>query len=266
MSKVEFLPVSGQHSPDVLRAKKPGFTKDDLFFVAGVVLASVAVSVILTLVLVPQSATALMMSVSIPSAVATPASLYLVRQRAKVAALNAQLSELLRRDSLTGALSRRAFLAEVAEQSNLGGILILLDADHFKSVNDTYGHPAGDAVLVQLANRLGACAGKEALVGRLGGEEFAVFLPGIEAAGGRVKAEALREAVAGSPIQTAEAAFFVTVSLGVAPLGPERSLTETLAAADAALYAAKNSGRNQYFFEGSTIRSEDVPLKRKGPV
>jgi diguanylate cyclase (GGDEF)-like protein len=124
-------------------------------------------------------------------------------------------------------------------------MLIMLDLDHFKRVNDTYGHAAGDKVLVHLAQILRGNALRQSdLAGRLGGEEFAVLLPRTDADEAAAIAERLRVALEQSRIDSGEGhVITITLSAGLAPLeGPSG---HSLAQADAALYQAKNSGRNR---------------------
>jgi two-component system cell cycle response regulator len=153
---------------------------------------------------------------------------------------------------LTGALSRRALddrlQALVAEaKAGRGGVaLLFLDIDHFKAVNDTYGHHTGDVVLREVARRIGAELRARDALGRWGGEEFVVLLPdaGIEDA--RALSERVRRMVAERPIEVGSLGVPVTVSIGVAVFVPGRDDEATLVArADAALYRAKAGGRNR---------------------
>jgi diguanylate cyclase (GGDEF)-like protein len=166
--------------------------------------------------------------------------------------LEQELDRLSRIDSLTGAMMRRAFNERLAEEMerawrlNHPLTLLIADLDHFKQVNDTRGHHAGD---VALRNFVAVCQEefrKYDLVGRLGGEEFALLLPdtGIDAA--KAAAERLREAVAQCPINPGhpEAVFHITVSIGVAQLRPTDNADQFIQRADRALYAAKRAGRN----------------------
>jgi diguanylate cyclase (GGDEF)-like protein/PAS domain S-box-containing protein len=170
----------------------------------------------------------------------------LEEQAAVLDQLRAEAEYAANHDMLTGALNRRAwFAAAVSERSwNLG----VFDLDHFKNVNDTWGHPAGDAVLAEFARRLSAAAGSDALVGRLGGEEFGVLFRGPFHAA-RAACEAALDEVAGTPfLLPGGQAITVTVSCGLAPWQPgthsrEESLSLTYDAADRALYRAKASGR-----------------------
>ena len=160
-------------------------------------------------------------------------------------------------DPLTGLYNRRyveAHLKQLAEQSRGSGqelAIMMLDIDHFKSVNDTHGHAAGDQVLVQLADRLRENLRAIDLVARVGGEEFLVAMPRTSAKQAHAAADRLRKLVNDTPFDLGEdrPALRVTASVGVATsasamLG-ERDLSRMCARADAALYAAKSAGRNQ---------------------
>src|SRR5581483_1953565 len=130
--------------------------------------------------------------------------------------------------------------------------LLLLDADHFKRVNDTHGHAAGDAVLQGFAKVLTGVARRSDVVGRWGGEEFVVALPQTGAAGARVAAERVRRALAEAryPIPGGEA-LRMTASVGAATAQPPWSKEAVVSAADEAMYAAKARGRNRVEFASS---------------
>lgn len=167
-----------------------------------------------------------------------------------------KVSRLANEDELTGLHNRRAWLAQARNQMQLAMRLgsplsvLMLDVDHFKRVNDDYGHPAGDAVLRALGQLLAASLRGTDVAGRLGGEEFAVLLPGSDAAGAARVAEGLRQLVEQETIQDSGLVLQVTVSIGSASLGhtkPDEALDALgglMRAADQALYTAKRSGRN----------------------
>lgn len=166
--------------------------------------------------------------------------------------LELELRRLATTDSLTGTLNRGSFLDRAAEEIARARryqrplALIAIDLDHFKTINDRYGHAAGDLCLRAFADTCLACLRRADRLGRLGGEEFAVLLPetGLPAALG--VAERIREHIAGLaiPLDTGTAGF--TVSAGIARLTPDiDSLDELLARADRALYRAKDTGRNR---------------------
>lgn len=159
---------------------------------------------------------------------------------------NARLATLATTDALTGLTNRRAFDEGLAREAalvnrGLGPLsLVALDVDHFKSFNDTFGHPAGDDVLRRVASAVRSCCRATDVPARVGGEEFAVILPGTDTAGALVLAERIRQAVEAGPWPLRP----VTASLGVATLGPGGP-EKLIEAADRALYQAKRSGRNR---------------------
>lgn len=155
---------------------------------------------------------------------------------------NAELNEQVRLDALTRLANRRA-LGAALEQVLADGspfCVALMDIDHFKAVNDTHGHAAGDAVLVEVAAALRASAGGHGLLARYGGEEFAWLWPGEEPDQARLQCEYMREAVA-----FASASLPVTISIGLAAGRGGDSVAEVMQRADQALYAAKRNGRNR---------------------
>ncbi len=162
------------------------------------------------------------------------------------AELVAQLAHLSRSDALTGLGNRRAFDEAVVEElararrsgAPLG--LVMLDVDHFKRFNDRHGHQEGDEVLVAVARVLTGVARAEDRACRVGGEEFAVLLPGADEGAALAVAERIRTGVA-----AAGAAEPITVSLGVASTRGEHDAVGLFAVADEALYAAKQAGRNR---------------------
>ncbi|MEW6278450.1 MAG: GGDEF domain-containing protein, partial [Candidatus Eremiobacterota bacterium] len=173
------------------------------------------------------------------------------------------------RDGLTGVLNKTSFLRHLEEaHSSLSRVrgdpeapdrralrredlhcVAMVDADHFKRVNDTLGHAAGDEVLRELARRLEGNLRQGDLVGRYGGEEFVLLLWGAGLPEASQVLERVRAAVAGQPftVPTSEGPreLMVTISLGVAPLNGHDSPKEAIQAADQALYRAKSQGRNR---------------------
>ncbi|HZY04471.1 MAG TPA: sensor domain-containing diguanylate cyclase [Anaeromyxobacteraceae bacterium] len=168
------------------------------------------------------------------------------------ARLFAETEKLATTDGLTGVANHRTFQARLDEHllaSQRYGkrlSLILCDIDHFKSVNDTYGHPVGDQVLRGVARALLKEARATDLTARYGGEEFAVVMPETDAAGGRIIAERIREKVGALSFATELGSLRVTVSLGVATFPDDgRRKAELVELCDACLYHAKRSGRNR---------------------
>jgi two-component system cell cycle response regulator len=154
-------------------------------------------------------------------------------------------------DMLTGVANRAAVLDAVnrehARQLRDGGSfgIILADLDHFKDVNDTHGHLAGDAVLREAANRMKASVRTYDTVGRYGGEEFLIVVPSGDASGTAAVAERIRTALSEHPIITDSGPVSITASLGIAISALEAETRELLRSADEALYNAKARGRNR---------------------
>ena len=153
-----------------------------------------------------------------------------------------------RTDQLTGLHNRRAY-TELAEKALARGrrnqspcAVAVIDIDHFKGVNDTRGHSAGDACLVAVAKALEGCVRRGDICGRFGGEEFVVFLPDTDWEGAAVVAEKLRSVIAGTIIEGAGPSFSVTASLGYA-VGLQE-FEELFRLADVAMYKAKTAGRD----------------------
>ena len=171
-------------------------------------------------------------------------SFILSEQAAELDALRSQAEYLADHDGLTGVLNRRAWLREAAARP--GTSMAILDIDFFKSVNDTHGHPAGDAVLAEVARRMSEAAAPGTVLGRFGGEEFAMVLY-AEPALARASVEACMAAVAGTPIALPEGgAITITLSAGFAPWAEgAEALNQTYFAADQALYRAKEGGRRR---------------------
>jgi diguanylate cyclase (GGDEF)-like protein len=166
----------------------------------------------------------------------------------KLAAAHAALAERARRDGMTGMLNREGFFAALEDDScrTLGGVLLIIDADHFKAINDRFGHPVGDAALRIISEAIAASIRAGDVLGRIGGEEFAVFVIGAGASEAAGVAERIRAAVANLTFEASEGLTIqLTVSIGGAELRTDRALTETIKQADGRLYEAKNLGRNQ---------------------
>lgn len=164
-----------------------------------------------------------------------------------------ELRRIAGKDQLTGALTRRGFLERTNQEIERfrryarPASLALIDIDHFKTVNDTHGHPAGDTVLRQVAGVLRAVKRPNDILGRLGGEEFGLLMPETEAADALQAAERFREAIAAKVIEFEPGKHLqVTASFGITRIGTAITDAESwFAAADAPLYAAKRGGRNR---------------------
>lgn len=167
--------------------------------------------------------------------------------------LNDELVQLATTDFLTGLPNRREFMARLdSEQARLqrdvGGraAVLMLDIDHFKDINDAHGHDRGDAVLRHLAGLMRDSQRKIDMLGRVGGEEFAILLPGADMEAARTFAERLRQRIADTPLQQHGGSIVVTVSIGIAGMAAaDRGGDAALVRADQALYRAKRGGRNR---------------------
>lgn len=154
-------------------------------------------------------------------------------------------------DPLSGLYNRRGFEQRVEpglaaiRKGNLPAALVSCDLDHFKSINDSYGHDMGDRVIALFGDILKKVSAERMTVARMGGEEFSIFLPGTNAAGARLFAEGVRTAFAGSPVTGLPDWKRCTASFGVAEWHADESLSDLRRRADAALYAAKRSGRDR---------------------
>jgi diguanylate cyclase (GGDEF)-like protein len=146
------------------------------------------------------------------------------------------------RDPLTGLGNRRALEGFLGQHRGEAGAVLAVDVDHFKRVNDTHGHDAGDEVLAELGRRLSRVTRGTDLVARAGGEEFVLVLPGAGAQVARRVAEDVRAAVGSAPFVTRAAGLAVTASVGAAVGRLEEAL---LRSADRALYASKREGRDR---------------------
>ena len=168
-----------------------------------------------------------------------------------------RLDHAVRHDDLTGVLARRAFLQQGErllaryQRESAGLAVLMVDVDHFKQVNDLLGHGAGDQLLIGIAQAMTSALRPQDVLGRLGGEEFAVVLPDASPAEAHAIAERLRTVVEQRPFGTAQAPEqHATVSIGLvhsASLGGDADLDTLLLAADAALYRAKALGRNRVY-------------------
>jgi diguanylate cyclase (GGDEF)-like protein len=185
--------------------------------------------------------------------IATSLRLARMRNERDAARMQQQaLTELARRDPLTGLLNRRGFTAIVsgwlahqpATATSLG--LLIIDVDHFKTINDRLGHEAGDKVLQQMAGYLTSLDGDRCCTGRFGGEEFAVAIRNLEELAFRSFADKVRRGLAKAGIGGVPGEISsITVSIGACTLGDQISFQDIYRAADEALYVAKRAGRNR---------------------
>lgn len=188
----------------------------------------------------------------------------LVRKVEEISALEAQLREQANRDPLTGLYNRRFFgstleLEAARCQRDRNSLsLVMIDIDHFKSINDTWGHPIGDEVLRLLGSVLRDGVRTSDVACRFGGEEFLVLLPATDAAVAQARAEHWLRTFSAMFVMQGEKRIAATFSAGIATYpGPCGTPDDLIALADAALYRAKNAGRNRIVVDGDT-----APLRR----
>lgn len=224
--------------------------------------AVVGFSVIMSLVVTHASFTmndaltyrgSMLVALIIPLLVAPPSYGYVAWLSWKLKKANERLDALAHQDPLTSLANRRAFVEAATARMARGEVqmLAMVDIDHFKRINDRIGHAGGDNALKHAAELLRRSAPKDALLGRLGGEEFGLLfaLPadddGAAASAATAHVEAMRLQLESMPLITPQGLIHITASFGLAIARADETLDNVLNRADLALYAAKNSGRNR---------------------
>lgn len=199
---------------------------------------------------------AMLVAFAIPALVAPPSFLYYAWSARRMEQLNTQLDRLARQDPLTGLSNRRAFVEQATARlgNDRAHMLAMVDLDHFKHINDSLGHAGGDLALQHAAAVITAAAPADALVARLGGEEFGLLFvlePGEDVrAAGEAMVETIRGRLEALPLITPAGLTRMTASFGVAISRADESLDHLLCRADNALYAAKHAGRNRLAVAG----------------
>ncbi len=196
---------------------------------------------------------ALPLTACIALVVAPPISWILVGIMLRIYRIEEKMRNLASYDSLTGLLSRHAFFENANRSISLANrhraafAVLIIDLDHFKSINDRFGHPAGDAVLKLFADVVNSVARRSDIVGRLGGEEFGMLLPSTNTAEAQEFCERLHDAIGKAVLKYQNSMIPYTVSIGLtaSSIGSLDSIENLLAHADLALYQAKRDGRNQ---------------------
>ena len=178
----------------------------------------------------------------------------LIEMQSKLNATLQELTELASHDALTGLLNRRAIMEalpkEIKRIKRQDQVLSIgmCDIDHFKKINDTHGHLAGDEVLKEVTNRMKAALRDHDLLGRYGGEEFLVITLSDNIQNSTIVYQRICKAVSTQPIEIDDLSISITISCGVTSYSPdndEQNITKLIARADEALYQAKDAGRNQ---------------------
>ena len=201
-----------------------------------------------------QTDIAAYLAVGVALVVTLPFAWFLIDLLLRVHRDEQEMRSLASFDSLTGLLSRHAFFdnannyVSLAKREKKPFSALIIDLDHFKLINDRYGHPAGDAVLKLFADVVNSVARRSDIIGRLGGEEFAMVLPNTTSSEAQEFSERLHHAINQAVLKFNGSAIRYTVSIGLDEFdndSAEDSIDDLLARADLALYQAKQAGRNQ---------------------
>lgn len=169
----------------------------------------------------------------------------------KLEKANVRLEKISRKDPLTNISNRRDILEKIEyetirfERNKKSFCIVMGDIDHFKSVNDTYGHECGDYVLKELVNAIVASIRKQDIVGRWGGEEFILLLPETQIDGGKVAAEKIRRKIAHKEFIYNNKRIPITITFGISEYSNDKDIDGCIKEADTALYKGKNKGRNR---------------------
>jgi len=234
-------------------------------------LASMAVSLLIAATVVPLmggvvDGNAWLMCAICPLLIAWPASGYsfwqnkrlrlmngeLAKAHAELTAAHVRLAEKASRDDMTGMLNRESFFAalDMTRRRSDRGSLLIIDADHFKKINDTYGHLAGDDALLEISRAIFRATRRGDVVGRIGGEEFGVLLAGAQENEAEAVAERIRSEVERISYRPRDGKPVVlTVSIGGVRCPSEAGVSDLMRTADKKLYEAKNRGRNLVVLE-----------------
>ncbi|QJB69547.1 GGDEF domain-containing protein [Parasphingorhabdus halotolerans] len=227
---------------------------------------------------------AMALAITVPWGISIPLSFYMSKQRRKVALVAMRLKEARQKlrdanktlehkasyDGLTGLFNREHFLAEFEQRrmASSANVLLIIDADHFKDINDGYGHPIGDKALILISTVFKRMLRKDDLVGRIGGEEFGILLPDTVEAEGEIIAEMIRheiESIIFEPQKNVR--HRMTVSIGITGVSPHHERALPMRNADTALFEAKRRGRNQCVLYKPGMRSKPRPFyEAAGPL
>lgn len=213
----------------------------------------------------PQLTRALIVDIVVPIVLAVPMLLLLLTKLRELAIAHDRLAHYAAMDSLTAVLNRGAFTALVegylaqTRSDGMRGALLVVDADNFKSINDRFGHDRGDDALRIIAGAIEDKLRGNDLVGRIGGEEFGIFLPGSSAEQAEQVAERIRRGIAEAAFAPDGTAHNLSVSVGGAVFERRLPFSELFRVADQQLYAAKNQGRNRALV-APVVRYDTVPM------
>ncbi|WP_234169390.1 GGDEF domain-containing protein [Ruegeria pomeroyi] len=214
--------------------------------VALVTLISVVASVVVTgVVSGGLSAEALRPAIIVPLLVAPLATHWGAARLLEIDKLNQQLAHLNRIDQMTQLYNRACLLDELEQKPEEVGMILIADIDHFKQINDTYGHDVGDLVIVEVARILQRSSLPEGIAARFGGEEFVIYVPRLDLEAAEFRAEAIRQAVEAQSVRIDGRKLSCTISIGIEIKRQREDVGDVLKRADQALYRAKAQGRNR---------------------
>lgn len=220
---------------------------------------------------------AMAIAIIVPWGVTIPLCFFASKQRFKLSNLtdrlqdtqlklreaNTALEHRASYDGMTGLLNRDSFISRFDEMRKQHGanILMLIDVDHFKYINDNYGHPVGDEALMLLGRVFRKVLRQDDLVGRIGGEEFGIFLPDTSVPEGQIIAEMIRHEIENTVFKPHDNMHHViTVSIGIADIAPHQERSVLMTNADTALFTAKRCGRNQVALFEPSMRIKPLPV------
>ncbi len=223
---------------------------------------------------------AINMSFLIPWAITIPLGLYMSKQRFKLVGLTNRLQEAQSKlrdankaleqranfDGMTGLLSRDSFFNQLEQMRvpEAPNVLMIVDVDHFKRINDNFGHPIGDHALILLGKVFRKTLRQQDLIGRIGGEEFGIFLPDTSAPEGQIIGEIIRHEIENTIFEPYDnMRHVITVSIGVTDVAAHHQRAAMLGNADTALFTAKRSGRNQVILFEPGMRAKPRPIQEK---
>ena len=227
----------------------------------GCILVSVAFNAFVFEDLGPQALQRSILSATVlPVLLGMPLFFYMSMRVRGLAITNLRLGLVARTDSLTSCLNRGAFTARVSTQLartdlSPSGALLMIDADNFKAINDLFGHDAGDEALTIIARSIRSVLRRGEVVGRMGGEEFAVYLPGVDRRGAEMVAERIRRSINLAVFSPDARRRELSVSIGGAVFEGAASFSDLFRIADQRLYSAKQKGRNRV----AVVHATDYP-------
>lgn len=254
---------------------KPRLTRRDWLQIAlqslavtagGVAISVLGAHVILSVFSAGLDRMGTIVSIALPLLLGGPVTLVFAIQNARLRDAYRRLEDSAAHDSLTACLNHGAFIARSTQMlaGAARGALLVVDADHFKSVNDRYGHHVGDAALRQIAARIQGVVRPGDLVGRLGGEEFGILLPGATRSVAETVAQTIRRAVQTIAFEIEDNRFSLSVSVGGAVFENAVEYEDLFRCADKRLYRVKNSGRNNVDLMHYPVGVKTPQLRKAG--